>query len=56
MCVCVCVCVCVWSYASHGDQCRVTTCPVLVVAVVFVTTTFASDCLIWQILPCPRDV
>ena len=29
---------------------------VLVVAVVFVTTTFASDCLLCQILPCPHCV
>ena len=29
---------------------------VLVVAILFVTTTLASDCLLCQILPCPRSV
>ena len=29
---------------------------VLVIAIVFVTTTLASDCLLCQILPCPRCV
>ena len=29
---------------------------VLVVAVMFVTTTFASDCLLCHVLPCPRCV
>ena len=44
-----------WSYASHGAQCGVTT-TVLVVAIVFVTTTLASSCLLCQILPCPHCV